>query len=266
MNQSFKTVGAVGVGAALAVVAGLPAWGANRITLTNGKTIDARSIQWRASEQSYRVETEEGIIPVPKAQVENLEIDKPADLDKATAMISARQYAQAIPILDEIVSKYNMLVWDNEARRLQGVAYLAQNDPKKAADALEGYVANAAKDEVALDVMTLYWTAMLKAGRTATLKKALDEAVVSNVRATAAAATLMRGNMSREASQREAALLDYLRVVILFDSVKQIQPEALFKAAEVLDELRDPRADVLKRRLTQEYKDSEYAAKLGGKI
>jgi hypothetical protein len=45
-----------------------------------------------------------------------------------------------------------------------------------------------------------------------------------------------------------------------------VQPEALFKAAEILEEMRDPRADEMKKKLVQEYKDSEYAAKLSGKI
>jgi hypothetical protein len=76
----------------------------------------------------------------------------------------------------------------------------------------------------------------------------------------------MRGNMNRESGQKEVALLDYLRVVILFENIREVQPEALYKAAEILEELRDPRADELRKKLVQEYKDSDYAAKLSGKI
>ena len=258
-----------GVGAVVTGLAAMSVGAVDKVTLTNGRVIEARSIQWRPSEQVYKVETMEGpIIPVPKDQVEKqgLEIARPADLDKAIALVAAKQYAQAVPILDDVVTKYNMLVWDNEARKVQAQAYLALNEPKKAADALDGYFASMAKEDVPLDTLSLYWSALLRAGRTATLKKALDEAVLSPASEMAAAATLMRGNMSREAGQKEAALLDYLRVVILFDAVKQLQPEALFKAAEVLDELRDPRADVLKKKLVREYKDSEFTSKLSGKI
>jgi hypothetical protein len=256
----------MGVGAVLVAATVLPAWAVDKITI-NGKVIEARSIQWRASEQAYKVETMEGpIIPVPKAQVENLEIDKPADFDKAAGLIAAKQFAQAVPMLDEIVTKYNMLVWDNEARKLQTQAYLAMNEPKKAADAMDGYMANMPKEEIPLDTVTLYWMTLLRAGKTATLKKALDESVVSPSVETAAAATLMRGNMSREAGQKEAALLDYLRAALLFDGVRPVQAEGLYRAAEILDELRDPRADVIKKKLVQEHKDSEFAAKLGGKI
>ena len=267
MNRTGKRSGLFGAGVALAGLVAMSAGAVDKVTLTNGKVIEARFIQWRESEQGYKVETMEGpIIPVPKAQVESLDIARPADLDKAIAMVAAKQYAQAVPILDEVVTKYKMLVWDNEGRKVQAQAYLALNDPKKAADALEGYLASMSKEDIPLDSLSLYWSALLRAGRTATLKKALDEAVLSNVREMAAAATLMRGNMSREAGQKEAALLDYLRVVILFDEVKQVQPEALFKGAEVLDELRDPRASALKNKLVHEYKDSEFTTKLGGKI
>jgi hypothetical protein len=48
--------------------------------------------------------------------------------------------------------------------------------------------------------------------------------------------------------------------------VKAAQPEALFKAAEVLDELRDPRADQLRKQLVGEYPTSEFAAKAKAKL
>ncbi|EFK97486.1 hypothetical protein LDC_0474, partial [sediment metagenome] len=75
-----------------------------------------------------------------------------------------------------------------------------------------------------------------------------------------------RGNMNRQVGQKEAATLDYLRVVVLYENVKSVQPEALCKAAEMLEELRDARAETLRKKLVQEYKDSEWAAKLSGKI
>ena len=57
-----------------------------------------------------------------------------------------------------------------------------------------------------------------------------------------AAAVLMRAEMYRGQSQKEEALIDYLKVAVLFEDVAATHPEALFKAAEVLDEMRDPRA------------------------
>ena len=59
--------------------------------------------------------------------------------------------------------------------------------------------------------------------------------------------------------QREDALLDYLRVVTLFGDIKEFQPAALAGAVTVLDELRDPRAEVYRKRLVQQYPASPEA-------
>ncbi len=245
----------------------VPVQAANKVFLTNGRQMVAKAVQWRAGAQEYRVELPDGtVLPIPKAQVDRLEIDKPAAYDKAAQAIASKQYDVAIPVLDGLVTEYAMRVWDNEARRLLAVAYMGKNEAKKAASALDDYFANVPKAQVPADVQLLYWNALLGADRASTLKKDLDEVVASGSREMAAAAQVMRGNMNRQAGQKETALLDYLRVVILFENVKAVQPEALFKAAELLEELRDARAEQLRKKLVQEYKDSEWAARLGGKI
>lgn len=257
----------------MALIAGLlaasvttPVWAVNKVMLTNGREIVAKSVQWRANDQEYRVETDDGtVLPFPKAQIESIEIDKPAEYDKAAQLMAAKQYDAAIPALDEVVAKYAMLNWDNDARRLLATAYLSKNDAKKAAMTMDEYFVNVSKAEAPTDILVLYWTALLAADRSSALKKELEDAITSGGHEVACAAQLMHGDMNRKAGMKEAAFLDYMRTVELYTDVKAGRPEALFKAAEVLEELRDPRADQLRRRLARDFKDSEWAAKLGGK-
>lgn len=266
MNNRMDWARCVVGGMLVLCATGLPAMALDVVQLENGNRIQAKEILWRESEQLYRVTTiDEVVMPIPKAQVARLDIAKPPELDKAVAMIATKP-AGAIPILEDIVVKYRMKVWDNEALKLLAQIHMAANEPKKAADCLENFMKSVSKADVPAEVMMLYWKSLQGAGRAAVLKKELDDVVAAGSREMAAAAMVMRGNINREAGQKEAAVLDYLRVVILFENVRSMQPEALFKAAEILDELRDARADELKKKLTQEYKDSEYAAKLSGKI
>jgi len=256
-------------GVVLAVWATLTAVGVRAENLVylakGGEPIRAKTIEWREGSQEYRVTTLDGtILPLPKAQVERLEIDKPPEFDKAAQMIGAKQFDAAIPVLNELVTKYRMLVWDNRARELLARAHLAKNEPKKAVATLEDMFVSLPKAQAPLEIHTLYWQALLAAGSPG-LRKELDEAVASGSREMAAAAQIMRGDMNRAAGQKEAALLDYLRTAILFEQVKSVQPEALFKAAEMLDELRDRRAEELRKKLLQEYPGSEFAARLSGK-
>ena len=50
----------------------------------------------------------------------------------------------------------------------------------------------------------------------------------------------------------------------MYEDVAASQPEALFKAAQLFDEMRESRAEELKKRLRANYPDSPYARKLGG--
>ena len=44
--------------------------------------------------------------------------DKPADFDKAKQLVAAKTYDEAVRILNDIVSKYRYLEWDNTAHAL----------------------------------------------------------------------------------------------------------------------------------------------------
>lgn len=259
MVRTFLAAGVLVLGAAVAARA-------DKVTLTNDREIDAKKVTWRASAQEYRVEMADGtILPFPKAQVAKLQIDKPADFEKAMQLVAAKQPDAAIPLLDGLVTSYAMLNWDNEARKALAQVYLGKSDAKKAASVLDDYLASVPKAEVTIDVQLMYWKALLAADRASTLKKELDTVSLGPDHELAAAAQLMRGSMDRQAGLKEAAFLDYMRAYELFKDVKSVAPEALFRAAELLEEMRDPRADQLRKRLAQEYKDSEWAAKLGGR-
>ncbi|HRT06489.1 MAG TPA: hypothetical protein P5204_12400, partial [Kiritimatiellia bacterium] len=84
----------------------------------------------------------------------------------------------------------------------------------------------------------------------------------------AARAQTMRGDIELEQNHVELAALDYLRTAILFTDVKDaaILGEATFKAAAALEQLRDPRAKDMYKKVVTEYGSSPYAAQARGKI
>jgi TolA-binding protein len=64
----------------------------------------------------------------------------------------------------------------------------------------------------------------------------------------------------------EDAVLDYLRTAILFKAQEDVQPEAVFKAAQTLEKLRDQRAKDFYKRVVQDYPGSAYAAQARAKL
>ena len=111
-------------------------------------------------------------------------------------------------------------------------------------------------------------TAMLKAKQYPALLRQLDAVAASGSRTDAARAQTMRGDIQLDQNNVELAALDYLRTAILFADVRDpmIMGEATYKAAAALEQLRDPRAKDMYKKVVNEYGSSPYAAQARGKM
>jgi TolA-binding protein len=193
-----------------------------------------------------------------------VEVAKPAAYDAVVKMVNEGKFDAAIPVLEKMITDYEMLQWDNKARDLLGYAYTKQQDFKKAVATYEDLMKNALPSELTPELRRRYWDAMIGKGEYPALVKNLDELIAKGSREEAATAHLVRGDVYKAQGQTLDALFDYLRVAILYEQVKSVQPEALYKAARAMEDLRDPRAADMKKRLVQEYPRSEEAQKVQG--
>lgn len=258
----MKIMGRIlGAGMGVLVLGGLafPA-SASSITLQNKQVLNANTIEWREASRDYLVTAGGASRTVPEDQVLQLNVDKPADYDKAQALIASRQHAQALAVLEGVIQKYRKLVWDVEALKLQVQCHVEMNDPRKAAASMDALFAAGATLTPALQ--KAYWTALQKAGDTARLQKELVRTLGTGPADLVAAAYLIRGNAYLQDGNQEAALADYIKVVTIFKGEKAVQPEALYNAAELLEKGKDPRAAEFRKILVNEYKTSEFAAKV----
>lgn len=259
-NSAIMVMMAMGVLAISALVAP-----AEMLRKTDGKELTGVRIKWFEIRQEYQVEGADGsMIPVPVDEVDSLEITKPPEFDKAAQACAARQYDVAIPALEDLAVRYKRLQWDSRARELLANAYFAKNDFKKAAQVMGDLMESTPKGQITDEQYGLYWTGLMGAQMTAVLKKQLSEAIAGESKTLASLATVRRGDLSKAEGKREDAVLDYMRAVLLYDEARSVHPEALFKAIQLLDEMRDPRADELRRKLLSLYPNSAYARKLGG--
>lgn len=252
---------------ALSVILGLAGSvnAADSIRKSDGSVVTGLKIKWFPSRQEYQVEGADGtMVSVPGNEVESLQIAKPAEFDKAAQAFAAKQYAVAIPILEDIISRYKRLQWDGQASEMLARAYLATADFKKAVQVMSGVMEGAGKDLATDAQYGVYWEALAGARMNAVLKQSLSTAILGDSRPLAALALVKRGDMNKEEGKRDDAALDYLRSILMYEDIAASQPEALYKAAVLFDEMRDPRAEDLKKRLRARYPDSPYARKLGG--
>lgn len=248
---------------ALAMSAGVAR--AEKLVKTDGKELTGVRIKWFETRREYQVEGADGsMIPVAADEVESLEITKPAEFDAAARDIAAKRYDQAIPVLEDLATRYKRLQWDGRARELLANAYFAKSDFKKAAQVMGDLMENTPKSQITDEQYGVYWKGLMGAQMTAVLKKSLNEAIEGDSKTLASLAIVHRGDLNKAEGKREDAVLDYLRAVLLYEEASSVHPEALFKAAQMLDEMRDPRADELRKKLMSLYPNSSYARKLGG--
>lgn len=249
----------------------LAGWGAglwaDALRKTNGSEIRGGRIKWQESRREYRIENPDGsILSVPLDDVDSVEVAKPAEYDKAVQAMAAKQYDAAIPILEDLVIRFRRLQWDAKAREVLSSAYYAKGDYKKAVQIMGELMQGTPKNMITDEQYGAYWNALIGAQMTVVLEKELGEAIAGESKKLAAVAVVRRGDLAKAEGKREDAVLDYLRAVVLYEEAKETHPEALFKAAQLLDEMRDPRADELKKKLVTLYPGSGYAKKLGGQM
>ncbi len=266
INEESNMKTRMGVGFRLAVAAALLVVAAgsraDQLVLKNTTVMEAKSIRFKASTQEYIVTTVEGtIVPVPAKSVDHAVVPRPPTLDPAIAAVNSGKFDAAIAPLEQLVTEYQGLEWDNVARDVLGMAYLGKKDFKKAVALYKEILDNMPIERISLSVRRHYWEALKGAELYTQLKKDLDEVIAKGPRDTAAMAQLLRGDMYLAQGQKNEALLDYLRTVILYEKETTILPEALYKAAGLLEELRDPRAGELRKKLKADFPNSPYANK-----
>jgi tetratricopeptide (TPR) repeat protein len=233
---------------------------ASSIVMKNGRTVTGKSIEWREDTRDYLVINEGASMPVHEDQVSKINVDKPAELDKAKSLVATRQYAQAIPLLEGLIRKYKKLSWDVDAMKLLAQSHVEMNDAKKAASAIDALAKAGGTLPPALQLM--YWQSLQKSGDTKRLVQELERAMGSGIPDFAATAYLTRANLYLQEGNQDAALSDFLKITTILKDAKAAQPEALYQAAELLDKAKDPRAAELRKILLQDFKTSEWAGKV----
>ena len=235
------------------------------VVTKQGKRIEGTEIRAKATGEII-LQTTQGQRNFSKGQYSRAVADNPPQFDRAKQLINERKFDAAVPILESIVKKYRFLEWDNQARVLLPQVYLGKGDFGAAVKAFEELFRVSPKSKEKEDLLWGYRDTLIKAGKVAQLEPVLDKVIQGGSRADAARAQIMRGDIRRSQGQLESAALDYLRTVILFEKEKSSQPEALFKAASALEELRDRRYKELYKRLANDYPNSPYASEARAKL
>ena len=137
--------------------------------------------------------------------------------------------------------------------------YAMQGSYDKARKAYEEIFRKSPKAKELPDILWPYREVLLGGGDYALLEPELNKSIASGSRQDAARAQNMRGDIRMAQGQLEPAVLDYMRTMVFYKDVPEYQPEAMYKAAAGLEQMRDERARDMYRQVVESYPDSPYA-------
>lgn len=224
-------------------------------------------IRWSQAKKGYDVVrdgSDRGTL-VPLRKVERISVSRPAGLVAAARNVRDESYeGPHIDDLKRIVSVYLMLEHDMVAAVYLAEAYLATGNTRQAAATCQKVRANRTATQLSADFLRVYWRTLLENQKHSTLQQEVKEIIETGPRPVAALAQLMRGDIDVSKGNYERALIDgYLRTVILFGDVRDVQPEALYKAARCFEELGESvNAEKMRKKLLAVYPGSDYSKKI----
>lgn len=235
-----------------------------RITTHAGRTVQG-TIRYLPASRAYSVTDQSGVtVRVEAREVASVRVRKPENFDALVRQVAAGQYAAAAPGLQEIVTSYAMLEWDIPAAGQLAKAYLAMGDAGRAIIVCNDIIQQNPAAALSKDLAPTYWQALLKENRIPALRRQLEEAAQKGSREMAARAQVARGDIAVQEGNFKEALLDgYLRTVVLFRTVTEVQPEALYKSAKSFEELgQTSYAERMRKKLLEEFPRDKYAQEL----
>jgi len=234
------------------------------LVMKNSSRVQGR-VRYLASSKVYSISDGKFTKEFPAADVMMVVLKSaPAQLDSAVKSVKNGQYASAVVPLRKIITDYEMFGSDLVAAQYLAKAYLNLNKAPEAVRICKDILSSNPSAIDDLQFAGIYMDALLQDKKFATLNRLLDDMIQKGTHEVRAVALVKRGDVYMEKGETEKALRDgYLRTIHMFSDVKEIQPEALYKALKAHQAINEhPYAEKCRKGLLAGYPSSEYAKKI----
>jgi len=227
----------------LATAAILSAQNTPFIVLTNGQRMRVRSIQ--ADGTAIRFVDENGHNLRWRAeQFRAAYVPEPEQVAALEKFLEAKEYDRIIQFAGQVATQFGILGWGDKIAYIEGSAYLAKNEPVKAAEAFArgaAFAGGSYREQLARGRVL----ALLAQGKVDEVRDSLDAMIRSPRPADAAMAFNARGQILAKEDKPREAVLEYLKTLLLFDAgVAEVAPyrdEARRQVVALMRQIGDPK-------------------------
>lgn len=223
------------------------------------------AIRYKPASQSYVVTTPPNNITqeIPKTKVRKIVAERPPEMKQAEGMMRSNP-AGAIPMFEKIMKDYQEIDLDIVAAGYLARCYSALGQHEKTMQQCEKVLSSTPNAIMSMDFAMAYLDALIAKDEKQKFESVVKKIIGLGSREASAIACLKRGDMAmRSKSYKEANVDGYLRVILMYKDVKDLQPVALagaMKCHEALNEI--PFVEKWRSVLLTEYPDSPYAGQV----
>jgi len=193
-------------------------------------------------------------------------IPKPKEIADADALMEAGEYAKAAAAFAAVRPKFGILGWEVYTIRREAEAFIRQDKKSEGVtllEALENHrIANPALETDLMTAFALLVDAYMDLGTPEKAAPFLDRMVNAKDDESASLGFIKKGDIAiASGADKMDAVLYYFQAALLFPTSKH-RPEALFKVATTMRELKDARSEKFVEIMKREYLDNSFTKQL----
>jgi tetratricopeptide (TPR) repeat protein len=202
---------------------------------------------------------------IPFDQVKYVKVPEPPNLNQALqAAATDSTQDNLITFLESVVKEYERQQWDSVAGPALIKVYVNKGQPEKARQIYENLARLYGEENLNASVRMQYWDALIALRQGAKVKEDIKKILAGNYDPNVqAGAVLKLGDvLAAEGKYEDALLQGYLKTILMYKGAGKLHPEAYVGAYKMLYNMKDPRAEHMRKQLLSKYPRSREAQKL----
>ncbi len=233
---------------------------ADKIVLKNNSVIEGKIIGEKGNQVIIQDPGGKITRGIPKSDILEIIMEKPGSFVKAEQAFKRRKYEEAIKLYDEVVSGYGLSEWGEKSLIGIGRAYMKLNNGDEACRIFEKFL-SVYKDS------DLYCEAGLFLGKIYSDRGMYDRSVAVYAKILnnnysgkgPAEVQFCLGEICLKKDEYEKALMNFLRVVIVFYGEDEFVQKAMIRSGVCYERMEDyVNADRIYRKLVREFQKGKY--------
>lgn len=241
---------------------------ADKIVLKNNSVIEGKIIGEKGSQVIIQDPGGKITRGIPKSDILEIIMEKPESFVNAEQAFKRKKYEEAIKLYNEVVSGYGLSEWGERALIGIGRAYMKLNNGDEACRAFEKFLSVYRDSDLYCEAGLFLGKIYSDRGLSDKAEAVYEKILKNNYSGKGPAEVQFRlGEICLKKKKLEKALMNFLRVVVVFYGETEIVQKAMIRSGLCYERMEDyVNADRIYRELVREFQKGEHVKEAKEKI